>query len=127
MGVLFDSAAAASAGVFSVFLAFGNVLKDTHSLLEATSHICSQSCHASRGFDEERAAFVALSLVALVLALRTCRRRGSVEASPPRVEPALSVSSSRRSSSGRRRQVGTKSQVLAHLAVDAKEIDQWLL
>ena len=61
MGVLFDSLAAAGAGLLSVFLAFGNVVQDTHSLLEATSHICLQSCNASRGLDGERAALGTLT------------------------------------------------------------------
>ena len=126
MGVLFDSLAAAVAGLLSVFLAFGNVVQDTHSLLEATSHICLQSCNKSRGLDGERAALGTLSVVTLVSLLRWCCRRGPVAVSPQRSEAALAEPPSPRSPGGRRRAVGVRSQSLAHLAVDAKALDQWL-
>ena len=126
MGVLFDSLAAAGAGLLSVFLAFGNVVQDTHSLLESTSHICLQSCKASRGIDGERAALGTLTVVTLVSLLRWSCRRGPEAARPSRPEPATLDTPSPRSPGGRRRAVGVKSQSLAHLAVDANALDQWL-
>ena len=126
MGVLFDSLAAAVAGLLSVFLAFGNVVQDTHSLLESTSHICLQSCNASRELDGERVALGTFSLATLVSLLRWCCRRGPAAVPPPRAEPALVDTPSPRSPGGRRRSVGVRSQSLAHLVVDAKGLDQWL-
>ena len=126
MGVLFDSLAAAVAGLLSVFLAFGNVVQDTHSLLESTSHICLQSCKASRGIDGERAVLGALTVCTLVSLLRWTCRRGPETDRPSRPDPALSDTPSPRSPGGRRRAVGVKSQTLAHLAVDASTLDQWL-
>ena len=126
MGVLFDSLAAAVAGLLSVFLAFGNVVQDTHSLLESTSHICLQSCKASRGIDGERAVLGALTVCTLVSLLRWTCRRGPETDRPSRPDPAISDTPSPRSPGGRRRAVGVKSQSLAHLAVDASTLDQWL-
>ena len=127
MGVLFDSLAAAGAGLLSVFLAFGNVVQDTHSLLESTSHICLQSCKASRGLDAERAALGTLTVVTLVSLLRWSCRRGPEAAPPPRPEPASLDIPSPRTPGGRRRAVsGVKSRSLAHLALDANALEQWL-
>ena len=126
MGVFFDSAAGAGAAVLSLFVAFGNVLRDTNSLLEATSHICTQSCSASRGFDGERAALAALAVVSLVSVLRCCCRRGQAGATLLQAEPAETEIQPARSTAGRRRQLGGKSQALAHLAVDASALEQWL-
>ena len=126
MGVFFDSAAAAGAAVLSVFFAFGNILKDTHSLLEATSHICTQSCEASRGFDGERAALVALAVVSFVSLLRGCGRRGQAGGPLLQAEPVIADTPPARTSTGRRRQLGGCSQALAHLALDASQLEQWL-
>ena len=126
MGVFFDSAAGAGAAVLSLFVAFGNVLRDTNSLLEATSHICTQSCSASRGFDGERAALVAFAVVSLISVLRCCCRRGQAGAPLLQAEPAQGDIQPARPTTGRRRQLGGKSQALAHLAVDANALDQWL-
>ena len=126
MGV-FDSFAAAGAGVLSVFFAFGNVLRDTHTLLETTSHICSQSCYASRGIDGERAALVAHALTTLTLAFRSCRRRGTAGVAPPTVASAPVAIPIAAQPSTRRRQSSGKSFALAHLAVDAKAFEKWPL
>ena len=127
MGVLFDSAAAAGAVVLSVFLAFGNVIRDTHTLLEATSHVCTQSCAVSRGFDGERVALAAVSVVALGFAVSLCRRPSpSVVTSPQSGLPNLLETPAPRSGSARRRQGRNPALALSHLAVDANSLDQWL-
>ena len=126
MGVFVDTAAAAGAAVLSVFFAFGNILKDTHSLLEATSHICTQSCEASRGFDNERAALVALAVVSFVSLLRGCRRRGQAGVALLSGDSAIADTPPARISTGRRRPHGGKPHALAHLALDANQLDQWL-